>query len=144
MVDEALEIICLMEQNLPPAFFDIQPHQNCTPPTWSRFGRASALQVDVLYRTIYESHERVGAANGTPRGIHGFEYLLFEGMHYLTEYTSRLSPTAPQLWKIDPRVQSSSLSKAHRIRRLDKDPNGRIFPEQAHAFVLRNDPCMAK
>ena len=79
-----------------------------------------------------------------PEGSMALGYLLFEGMHYLTEYTSRLSPTAPQLWKIDPRVQSSSLSKAHRIRRLDKDPNGRIFPEQAHAFVLRNDPCMAK
>jgi hypothetical protein len=81
-----------------------------------------------------------------PEGSMALGYILFEGMHYLTEYTSRLSPTAPQLWqmKANRRLEPLSLPKAHRMRRLDKDPQGRVFLVQAHLFVLRNDPSMTK
>jgi hypothetical protein len=81
-----------------------------------------------------------------PEGSMALGYILFKGMHYLTEYTSRLSPRAPQLWKVrpDPRLESSSLPRAHRMKRLDTDPRGRGFLEQAHVFVLRNDHSLAK
>jgi hypothetical protein len=144
MVDEASEIMCLMEQNLPPAFFDIQPHQIVHLPL------EAGLVGPVHYRWMYYIEQYMKVMKewvwqmARPEGSMALGYLLFEGIHYLTEYTSRLSPTAPQLWKTDPRIHSSSLPKAHRMRRLDKDPNGRVFLEQAHAFVLRNDPCMAK
>jgi hypothetical protein len=144
MVDEASEILCLMEQNLPPAFFDIQPHQIVHLPLEASLARL------MHYRWMYYTERYMKVMKewvrqmAHPEGSMALGYLLFEGMHYLTEYTSRLSPTAPQLWKTDPRIQSSSLPKAHRMRRLDKDLNGRVFLEQPHAFVLRNDPCMAK
>jgi hypothetical protein len=138
MVDEAAEIMCLMEQNLPPAFFDIQPHQIVHLPL------EVGLAGPVHYRWMYYIERYMKVMKewvrqmARPEGSMALGYTLFEGMHYLMEYTSRLSPTAPQLWKVsnDARVEATSLPKAHRMRRLDKDPKGRVFLEQAHAFVL--------
>ena len=144
MVEEAAEVMCLMEQHLPPAFFDIQPHQIVHLP-----GEVG-LCGPVHYRWMYylERYMKVMKTwvrqKARPEGSMALGYVLFEGMHYLTEYTRRLSPTAPQLWQgeEDPKLVGSFLPNAHKMRRLDKDAQGRILLQQAHAFVLRNDPCL--
>ena len=72
-------------------------------------------------------------------------YVLFEGMHYLIEYTTRLSPESPKIWRLrdDPKIIGSLLPKCHKGRRLDRDPLGRVFLHQVHNFVLGNDSTMA-
>jgi hypothetical protein len=129
MVAEVAKVMCLMEQHLPPAFFDIQPHQIVHLP-----GKVG-LVGPVHYRWMYylERYMKVMKMwvkqNARPEGSMALGYVLFEGMHYLTEYTTRLSPSAPQFWQVkeDPKLVGSFLPKVHKMRRLDKDPRDRIL-----------------
>ncbi len=145
MEEEAAELMCLMEQHLPPSFFDIQPHQIV------HFPGEVALAGPIHYRWMYYLERYMKVMKGwvrqraRPEGSMAEGYVIFEGMHYLTEYTTRLSPSAPQLWSLkeDPKISSFLLPKNHKLRRLDKDPVGKVFLQQAHMFVLRNDPSLA-
>ena len=145
MVDEAAELVCLMEQHLSPSFFDIQPHLIVHLP-----GEVD-LAGPIHYRWMYYLERYMKVMKGwvrqmaRPEGSMAEGYVLFEGMHYLTEYTTRLSPESPQLWRLrdDPKLTGSLLPKSHKLRRLDRDPLGRVFLHQVHNFVLRNDPAMA-
>jgi hypothetical protein len=79
-----------------------------------------------------------------PEGSMAEGYILQEAMTHVTEFTSRLDPKVFQLWKLkeDPELFGMKLPKRHRLHKLERDSKGRIFLEQAHAFVLKNDPCM--
>ena len=71
-------------------------------------------------------------------------YILQEVVVHVTEYTIRLDKESTQLWNVEvnPELYNMKVPKAHRLRRLDQDPKGRIFLQQVHAFVLKMDPCM--
>jgi hypothetical protein len=135
-----------MEQHMPPSFFDIQPHQIVHLP-----GEV-ALAGPIHYRWMYYLERYMKVMKGwvrqraRPEGSMAEGYVISEGMHYLTEYTTRLSPNALQLWssKKDPKFFGMILPKNHKMQRLSRDPVGKVFLHQAHLFVLRNDPSMAQ
>jgi hypothetical protein len=144
MEEEASELMCKMEQNLPPSFFDIQPHSVV------HLVKEVELAGPTSYRWMYFSERYMKDLKGwvrqkaRPESSMAQGYILEEAMTHVTEYTTRLDRRSTQLWEVevDPEVSSMKVPKAYRLRRLDRDPRGRVFLQQAHAFVLKNDPCM--
>jgi len=139
------EVMCDMERNLPPSFFDFQVHL-----IWHLVeevelcGPVSCRWMYFLERYMKDLKSWV-RQKARPEGSMAEGYILTEAMHHTTEYTTRLAPNAPQLWRIkeDPRLSEMVLPKSHTMRHLDRDPAGSIFLDQVHNFMLKNDPCMS-
>jgi hypothetical protein len=144
MEEESTEIVCKMEQHLPPSFFDIMPHLIV------HLVKEVELAGPVPYRWMYYLERYMKDLKGwvrqkaRPEGSMTKGYILQEAMVHVTEYIARLDPKGTQLWnyKEDPEVSITKLPKVYKLRRLDRDPEGRIFLQQCHAFVLKNDPCL--
>jgi len=141
----AAELMCNMERNLSPSFFDIQVHL-----IWHLVGEVelcgpvSTRWMYFLERYMKDLKSWV-RQKACPEGSMAEGYILTKAMHYTTEYTTRLAPNAPQLWtlKEDPCLLEMVLPKACKMRNLDRDPSGTVLLEQIHKFVLKNDPCMS-
>jgi hypothetical protein len=144
MEKESAELMCKMEQHLLPSFFDIQPHLIV------HLVKEVEFAGPVPYRWMYYLERYMKDLKGwvrqkaRPEGSMAEGYILQEAMTHVTEYTTRLDPKAPQLWQLNEDIEllTTKLPKVHRLRRLDRDPEGRIFLQQIHSFVLKNDPAL--
>jgi hypothetical protein len=144
MEEESVEVMCKMEQHLPPSFFDSQPHQIV------HVVKEVELAGLVSYRWMYFLERYMKDLKGwvrqkaKPKGSMAQGYIIQEVVVHVTEYITRLDKESTQLWNVEvnPELYSMKVPKAHRLRRLDRDPKGRIFLQQVHAFVLKMDPCM--
>lgn len=102
----ALELMCDMEKNIPPSFFDIQVHL-----IWhlvlevEMCGPVSGRWMYFLERYMKDLKGWV-RQRARPEGSMAEGYILNEAVHYTTEYTTRLAPKASEMWKAkeDPKL----------------------------------------
>jgi hypothetical protein len=136
---EAVELYCYMEMNLPPSFFDSQPHLIVHLPT------EALMAGPVRPRWMYFVERHLGALKGWVRQMARLEsciaegYLTHEAMKFAAEYCTGLDPRWAEVWLLgeDKKMTGEVLPKAY-TKRVMSD----VVYEQAHRFVLLNHPSM--
>jgi hypothetical protein len=136
---EAAEVACFMEMNLPPSYFDIQPHHIIHLP------RELLMAGPVRPRWMYFVERYLGVLKGWVRQMARPEsciaegYITHEAMKFAEEYCRGFDPNWASGWvdEEDKRVTEEVLPKAHTERVMTD-----VVYEQAHKFVLLNHPSM--
>ena len=139
-VEETYSIMAKMEAHFPRIIFDVQFHLivHLVPEI--------ALAGPISGRWMYFVERFMGVLKSfvrqraRPEGSMAEGYLLAESMHYMLEYLKQLDPNSllHERLQEDPRVGGVVLPKAKsKPKRMKQN-----FYEQAHRFVLRNDPDM--
>jgi hypothetical protein len=136
---EAAEVACYMEMNLPPSFFDIQPHlivhlpkellmAGPIRPRWMYFMERKLRTLKAWVRQ--KARPESSIAEG---------YLTQEAIHYTAEFCPDLDPNwaSISMDEEDPKMLRDVVPTAH-VERIMSD----VVFEQAHKFVLLNHPAM--
>lgn len=138
---ECIELLCLMERELPTSFFDIQVH------VLIHLIEEIELAGVVSTRWMFWVERYMGVLKGfvhqraRPEGSMAEGWLHHECMYYLSKYLQRLDDEAPCAWTAD---QSSTLT--------EEVISGKGAPlrlsieerESLSTFVLYNSECMQK
>jgi hypothetical protein len=136
---DAAEAACFMEMNLPPSFFDIQPHHIVHLP--GELLMAGPMRP----RWMYFVERQLRAMKGWVRQMARPEsciaegYITQEAMKFAAEYCSGLDPK----WALSENVQEDLKMSGEEVptaytERVMSD----VLYEQAHKFVLLNHPGM--
>ena len=137
--EEAAELATMMEMNLPPQFFDIQPHHILHLPK-------ELLQAGpVRPRWMYFVERYMKVLKGwvrqmaKPESSIAESYITHEAIKFASEYVSGIDPRWDPAWTghDDDKQKEELLPKAFLSKGL-----GRIYYEQAHRFVLMNHSLM--
>ena len=137
--DEAAEILCQMEQHLPPSLFDIQFHLLVHIPQEIRLcGPVAPRWMYFVERYMAELKGWV-CQRARPEGSMAQGYLVAETMHFILEYTDRFHPAGPKL--VEPsnyqKFPGIILPKAKKTKFMTL-----VFREQAWRFLLLNSACL--
>jgi hypothetical protein len=132
--------VCSMEMNLPPSFFDIQPHHvvhlpaellmaGPVRPRWMYFVE---WYLRVLKRWVRQM--------ARPESCIAEGYITHEAMKFAAEYCTGLDPKWSAFWSDvdDVKFKGEDLPSAHTEKVMPS-----VVYEQAHKFVLTNHPAMA-
>jgi hypothetical protein len=136
---EAAEILCQMEQHLPPSLFDMQSHLVVHLPQEVR------LCGPVSSRWMYFIERYMGELKGwvrqraQPEGSMAQGYIVAETMHYVTEFSTRFHPDGPKLITEGEfqKFRGIILPKAKSTKVMSP-----VFREQAWRFLLNNVDCL--
>lgn len=126
MEAESSELMCKMELNFPPSFFDIMPH------LLVHIVKEIELVGPVPFRWMYFLERYMKDLKGwvrqkaRPEGCMAEGYILQEAMTHLSEYTQRLDPKA-SLLNEDPDLITMKLPKVYRLKSLQHDTQGLFF-----------------
>jgi hypothetical protein len=138
---EAAELYCFMEMNLPPSFFDIQPHLIVHLP------KEVLMAGPVRPRWMYFVERHLKVLKGWVKQMARPEssitegYVTNEALKFATEYCPGLDSKWSSAWMQDDdkTLSSESLPNAYTEKVLSD-----VVYEQAHKFVLFNHPAMEK
>jgi hypothetical protein len=139
--EEAAELACFMEMNLPPSFFDIQPHHIVHLPGELRMAgpvRPRWMYFVERYLRVLKGWVRQMAR---PESCIAEVYITHEAMKFAQDYCDNVDPSWTSTWKDedDTDMSKEALPRAY-TQRLMTD----VLYEQAHRFVLMNHPAMEK
>jgi len=138
--EEAAELATLMEMNLPPSFFDIQPHHilHLSP----ELGMAGPVRPRWMY--FIERYMKVLKGwvrqMARPESSIAEGYITHEAMKYASEYITSGDFKWMSSWvnEDDNEMTGDHLPEAFTTKVMDD-----VYYEQAHTFVLMNHPSMA-
>jgi hypothetical protein len=138
---EAGEVACFMEMNLPPSFFDIQQHHIVHLPGELRMAgpvRPRWMYFVERYLCVLKSWVRQMAR---PESCIAEGFITHEAMKFAREYCTLLDPTWASAWmdEDDTKMDEEALPIAHTERMMTD-----VMYEQAHKFVLMNHPTMVR
>ena len=136
---EAAQILCQMEQFLPPSLFNIQVHLLVHLPnevrlcglvssSWMYFVECYMGELKILVR------QRARLEGSMAQG-----YIVAETMHYVTEFSVRFHPDGPKLITEGEfqKFKGIVLPKARATKVMNV-----VFQEQAWRFFLNNTKCL--
>jgi hypothetical protein len=132
---KAAQILCQMEQFLPPSLFDMQLYLLVHLPNKVRLcGLVSSRWMYFVERYMGELKSWV-RQRARPEGSMAQGYIVAETMHYVTEFSARFHPDGPKLITEGEfqKFRGIVLPKARAIKVMNA-----VFREQAWRFLLNN------
>ncbi|MCO5587311.1 hypothetical protein L7F22_041260 [Adiantum nelumboides] len=138
---ECIELLCLMEKELPTSFFDIQVH------LLIHLVDEIAIARVVSTRWMFWVERLMGVLKGLvrqrarPEGSMSEGWVLGECMHHLAEHLERVDEDAPRRWTLDePTTLSDEVLCGKGIRfRVSYEERTNLS-----TFVIYNSQCMEK
>lgn len=138
--EEGAELACYMEMNLPPSFFDIQPHHVVHLP--AELLMAGPVRPRWMYFVERYLHVLKGWVRqmARPESCIAEGYITHEAMKFAAEYCTGLDPKWSAFWSDvdDVKFKGEDLPSAHTEKVMPS-----VVYEQAHKFVLTNHSAMA-
>lgn len=139
LVVEAAELAVYMEMNLPPNFFDIQPHHILHLPEELKMAgpvRPHWMYFIERYMKVLKDWVRQKAR---PESSIAEGYLTHEGMKFASEFVPGIDPTwaSPWIGAGNEYIVEEKLPNAYTSKIRDA-----VFMGQAHKFILINHPSM--